>query len=151
MTIDSKFTVRAANSKKQTFHQPPNIVSIIRGSIQPDYDERLFFCPERNQAGIFGAPFYLKNQVQGISESPEIPGNRSFELDFEHEPRLDKKLRKCLALKGKFYYNNVLYVVGPWLMQGVAKLRKVAEVFITDFNYLKLPHLTNSNRTIVAK
>jgi hypothetical protein len=58
----------------------------------------------------------------------------------------------CLAFRVKFYYNRSLYnVVGPWLMQGLAKLRKVAEVNRTGFNYLKLPHLANSKGTIVVK
>ncbi len=62
-----------------------------------------------------------------------------------------EKLCKWLALTAEIYYNNPLNIVGPRLMQGVAKLRKVAEVVRTYFVYLTLPHIAYSKGTSVAK
>lgn len=144
MTIDSKITVRAENVRNGIFNQPPNIVSTVSKCSYSGYDERLFLCPKFDK----NAAFEISPNRILIDKIKENWCLRSWQIP---QARLYKKLRKCLAFKGKIHYNNVLYVVGLWLMQGVAKLRKVAEVFISDFNYLKLPHIANSKRTIVAK
>jgi len=144
MTIDAKNSVRIANSIIRIKNEPPGIVSNVAEVKCCGYDRRLFFCHKyrflvENRGWIFH-----KMDVFG---APENEG-RNCRLGAENV----EKLRNCLAFTAKFYYNNMLYnVVGPWLMQGVAKLRKVAEVVRTSFVYLKLPHIANSKGTFVAK
>ncbi len=62
-----------------------------------------------------------------------------------------EKLCKWLALSGVIYYNTKLYnVVGSRFMQGFAGLRNVAEVLITNFVYLTIPHIAHSKGIITA-
>lgn len=151
MTIDSKITVRATKSKFIKSFKPPNIDSTTSTTGHSNYDERLFLCPKVNMPSGLKSDFeqnrtfFAKNSIWPNTVKDARKNG------ILAEPWLYKKLPKCLALNGKIYYNNVLYVVGLRLVHMVAKLRKVAEVFITDFNYLAVPHIANSKRTVVAK
>lgn len=144
MTIDAKNSVRIENSTVRIQGKPHGIVSGQAEGRIDRYDGRLFFCPRNRQMAVkmklgspkFDGPNVIFKQSRNCRKGAKSAAN----------------LRNCLAFMVKFYYNKGLYfVVGPPLMQGVAKLRKVAEVIRTGFNYLKLPHIANSKGTILVK
>lgn len=144
MTIDALNSVRVANSIIRITTKPQDLVSVRTQVNGPEYERRLFFCPQfQGVTGIETSPA----PATGVLESLARQGKNC-----RKAAKIDEKLLKFLAFILKFYYNKGLYnVVGLRLMQGVAKLRKVAEVVKTTFVYLKLPHIANSKGTIVAK
>lgn len=143
MTIDAKITVRAASSIFRIKGKPQNIVSDKAEVRSLRYGGRLFFCPELHFKAILD-PFFSQKTAGFWAAKME---GRNCSKGAETK----EKALNSLAFRLKFYYNKSLYnVVGPWLMQGVAKLRKVAEVIRTKFNYLKPPHIAFSKGTIVA-
>ena len=151
MTIDSNNTVRATNSINENFYEPPNIELSASRTRQAKFDERLFLCSKNIYSGNYQKAISEKKSFDFVRTIRSIVGIRRFGIWHKIQPEPDEKLPKCLAFKANLYYNNELDVVGMRFMQAVAKLRKVAEVLITDSIYLKLPHIANSKRTIVAK
>ena len=143
MTIDAKITVRAASSIFRIKGKPQNIVSKNAEVRDLRYDGRLFFCPELHFQAFLDPKIKSKTVAYWASKTQGRNCPKAADLG--------EKALNSLAFRLKFYYNKSLYnVVGTWLMQGVAKLRKVAEVIRTRFNYLKLPHIAFSKGTTVA-
>ena len=143
MTIYAGNSVRIANSIIRIKGKPQNIVSGTAEVRGQRYDRRQFFCLQIEPGTT------ITDSVSPKRSGLEALGKQDKTCRLGAE--LGEKKRNCLAFRVKFYYNNGLYnVVGPWLMQGVAKLREVAEVARMTFVYLKLPHIANSKGTIVA-
>jgi hypothetical protein len=144
MTIDARNSVRINNSTIRTKSEPQGIVSEKAEGTGPGYDRRLFFCPQYHRLAV---NFESELPKPGNLNGPENRGRNC-----QKGVKTREILRNCLAFKVKFYYNKSLYyVVGRQLMQGVAKLRKVAEVIRTGINYLILPHLAISKGTLLVK
>jgi hypothetical protein len=141
MTIDAKNSVRIANANIRSYSKPQGIVSNEAWAKRNRYDGRLFFCPD----------YVPKTSVSGCPGKAGFATAKSERKD-RNKPRENvEKLCISLAFKADIYYNNVLYnVVGPRLMQGLAKLRKVAEVSEVGSDYLKLPQIANSKRILLA-
>jgi hypothetical protein len=147
MTTDSKISVCTANSIIRIKKVPQGIVSSEAEENRCGYDGRLFFCQnyqfleEKRDRGLptLITTGTLKNKGRTCSLGAEIV----------------EKLCKRLALQPLIYYSdkvfNVIGVVGLWLMQGVAKLRNVAEVEGRHLLYLRVPHIANSKGTILAQ
>jgi len=160
MTIDAGNSSRIVESIIPTKNEPPGIVStdaVVKGS---GYVKRLFFYPifRHSESRILskrGVPHHSwwvpVKQLNRPQESRFTDAeNRS--RNCHYGGKNVEIWRNCLAFSAKIYYNNMLYnVVGPRFMQGVAGLRKVAEVVIMYFVYLTLPHIANSKGTVVAK
>jgi len=155
MTIDAGNSLRVIRTIIPTINEPQGIVSTGTGVKKTGYGQRLFFCPQnlsfpRKQESILSRK-HLKGKPpvsrRTTSESINDEGRNCCLV-----PENVEKLCKWLAFSAKIYYNNTLYnVVGPQVMQGVAGLRKVAEVVVKSFFYLTLPHIANSKGTVVAK
>ncbi len=143
MTIDAGNSSKVIRPIIRTKNEPQGIVSAGTGVEKRGYSKRLFFC--------------LQDRLESPKKGAQLRAESSF-LPRKYKGRNCRigaknveNWCKCLALMAKIYYNNTLYnVVGPRFMQGVAGLRKVAEVVRTSFVYLKLPHIANSKGTIVA-
>ena len=143
MTIDAGNSLRVIEPIIRIKNEPQGIVSASTGVKKTGYEKRLFFCPQSwSETLKFGSGLRDINMF-----SPVEGGAGNCRFGAENV----EKLCKWLAFLPKINYNNTLYnVVGPRFMQGVALLRKVAEVVIMSFVYLKLPHIANSQGTIVA-
>jgi len=143
MTINAKNPVRTANAAIRITKQAARY-RIRHGSEKTGYGERCFFCSR-----FFGM---TKEKVKILWQKLPFRASNNFSKNGQWVVKTAENLRKCLAFKVKSYYiGSLRNVVGLRLMQGVAKLRKVAEVLMTCFVYLKLPHIANSKGTIVAK
>jgi hypothetical protein len=144
MTIDAGNSLRIIRTIIPTINEPQGIVSTGTGVKKTGYGQRLFFCDQIRLV----SPADVHNFMNLGASSPNSNRGRNCQIPAKNV----EKLCKWLAFSAKIYYNNTLYnVVGPQVMQGVAGLRKVAEVVVKSFFYLTLPHIANSKGTVVAK
>jgi hypothetical protein len=129
MTIDAGNSLNVIESIIRLKDEPQESVPTEAKGRSHGHEQRLFFCPDTR---ILGA---------------ENQGRICFLVGKNIKIR-----RNYLAHLAEIHYINMLYnVVWSRFMQGIAVLRKVAEVVIISFAYLTLLHIANSKGTVVAK
>ena len=161
MTIDAGNSSRVIESIIRHKDEPQGSVSADAEVKRCGYDKRLFFypncrhCESRFLSGRGNLSLLPSDEVSQQAGRPQesrfsTMANRSRNCCLGGKNV--EIWRNCLAFSAEIYYTIVLYnVVGPRFMQGVAGLRKVAEVVFISFVYLTLPHIANSKGTVVAK
>ncbi len=149
MTIDAGNSLRMIEAIVLTKNEPQGVVSTDVEAKVHGYKQRLFLCPEKQvQTTGAGVDDFRPKEFMAKSQFVRsINGGKNC----SSESKNMEKQSKWLALSGEIYYNKKLYnVVGSRFMQGFAGLRNVAEVLITSFVYLTIPHIANSKGIIVA-
>lgn len=144
MTIDAGNSSEIVNSTIRSKDEPLGSVFTNAGVKKCGYDKRLFFYRQNRPGASINEQDFVNSGYFSLCKSGSrncLNGGKSVRIWSNY-----------LAFPREIYYINALYnVVRTRSMQGVAGLRKVAEVVVMNFVYLTLFHIANSKGTFVAK